>query len=163
MSNETLHRSRPKISTNDLAPAQEQTIDLASTIEKPEMAVVTDESLDSPYLKEYLKELEFMKQEVEFVVAPSEDKYAPNPVNCGVNGDIRFLQRGQRYRLPRMFLNALINTVFRVETRVYKDANGLDQTEIKKIPTSALTISVFDDPAGETGRRWLEYKMGPAY
>lgn len=163
MANGTLHRQRAQINSNELELADEQTIDLASTIEKPEMAIVTDESLDSPHLKEYLNELNFMKQEVEFMVSPSEDPNAPNPVTCGVNGVIHYLKRGETYKLPRMFVNALINTVFRVETRTYKDENGLDQTEIKKIPTNAFNISITYDPAGETGRRWLQYKMKSAY
>lgn len=164
MREETLQRTRrPQINTNELEQTNEQTIDLASTIENPEMAIVTDESLDSPHLKEYLSEMKFMEDKVEFIVSESEDPNAPNPVSCGVNGEIKHFKRGEPYTAPRKFLNALINTVFRVETRAYKDEQGLDQTEIKKIPMSGLNISILHDPAGETGPRWLQYKMKSAY
>ena len=161
MGNETLHK-RPKINTNELELSPEQTIDLASSIEKPEMAIVTDESVNSPQMQEYLKELEFMRQEVEFLVTPSDDPNAPNPVPCGVNGVIHFLKRGQTYKLPRMFLNALINPSFTVHTRTYKDAEGLDQTEIKKIPVNTVNVSIVNDPAGMLGHNWLQYKMKAA-
>lgn len=160
--NKNYPQKKAVITSSDGPIPAQHTIDLSSTVEeveRPDLAVVTDETLDSPILKEYADELAFMEDILTIVVAKSEDKNAPNPVTCAVNGETRFLERGKQYRLQRKFVDALIVTSYRPETIQFKDKLGLDQTKIENVPVLINNISILHDPAGELGNRWFLYKQ----
>lgn len=158
----------PSHTTGDFKGPEQFDIDLSSTlaadeIERPDLAVVTGADLDSPHVKEYNRDLAFMEDILEIVVHKSEDKYAPDPITCGVNGVIKVIKRGERFKMARKFVDALIKTSFRTETVQYKDANGIDQTKIENIPVQNCSVQVFHDPAGELGRKWMEYKLSNSF
>lgn len=152
--------SRPQITTKDVAPTIVNDVDLASTIalgdiDRPDLAIATETSMDDPVTAKYAKDLAFMEQEVEFMLLPTQDKTAPNPIVVGVNGINRAVYRNQRYKLARKFLNAMISTLTDVNTHEYKDEKGLSQTRVETITTPSLQIQVLNDPAGQVGMEWF--------
>jgi hypothetical protein len=155
----------PSHNSSDFKSPDNFEIDLSSTldeIERPDLAVVTDADLETPHVKEYNFITAFMEDMLTIRVAESEDPYAPNPVSAGNNGIIKLFTRGETYRVARKFVDSLIKTSFRTRTVQYKDANGLDQTKIEQIPVHNVIVQVIEDPAGDYGRKWLEYKMSTA-
>lgn len=150
---------RPRIETNDVDLPDAQTIDLSSSIDKPDLAVVMDEDLKSKNVQEYNAYLAFFEQPVTFVVNESEDQNAPKVVSTGNNGVVHFLERGKQYTLPRKFIDSLINVVHKITTQTYKDAEGLEQTRMIKTPTAAYSVSIIHDPAGSQGHRWFMHKL----
>lgn len=152
--------SRPQITTKDVAPTIVNKVDLASDIalgdiDRPDLAIATDTSMDDPVTKKYAQDLAFMEQEVEFMILPTTDKSAPNPLILGVNGVNRVAYRGQIYKMARKFLNTAINTFTDVNTEEYTDGKGLSQTRVGTITTPALQIQVLNDPAGQVGMEWF--------
>jgi hypothetical protein len=132
-------------------------------IERPDLAIVTDESMDSPAVKEYAKDLAFANEPVTFSISPTNDKNAENPVSCGVNGVRKFFTRGERYTVPRKFIEALIVGETSVEVETYKDAKMVDQTKI--VPKIALKypISIHNDPANERLVPGTKTRLGDAW
>lgn len=153
----------PDITSADVPGPEGFDIDLSSTIEKPDLAIVTDADTNSPHVIEYSKDLAFMEDVLLIEVAPSADENAPDPMTCGVNGVTKIIPRGKPMRLARKFVDALIKTTFRTKTVNFKDKDGLDQTKIEQVPTANCTVQVYEDPAGEVGRRWLQHKMLNSY
>ena len=156
----------PSHTTEDFKGPDNYEIDLSSTldeIERPDLAVVTNAALGSPHVAEYASDLAFMEDILEIVVHKSEDKYAPDPVTCGVNGVTKIIPRGQRFKMARKFVDALIKTSFRVETIEYTDKAGLQQTKTDHIPTQNCSVQIYHDPAGEVGRRWMEHKLSNSF
>lgn len=154
----------PSHSTTDFKGPEQFDIDLSSTlkaeeIERPDLAVVTDANLETPHVKEYNFITAFMEDILTVRVAESEDPYAPDPVSAGNNGVIKLFKRGEVCRVARKFIDSLIKTSFRTRTVQYKDKDGLDQTRIEQIPVHNVIVDVIEDPAGEYGRKWLQYKM----
>lgn len=151
---------RAQIETNDVGMQDSIQIPLQPGIHADDIAVVTDESVSSPLVKEYLRDIAFMEDQITFSIGMSENPHAPDPVECGVQGEKRQFYRGQRYTAPRKYVNALINVCWNIETRNRKDpATGLDVTSVERIPYQAYSISIHNDPAGVTGQKWLEFKM----
>lgn len=160
MSSNHQQTSRPKITTQDVAPTVKHSVDLSSSIaaediERPDLAIATDTSLNDPVTKQYVKDLAFMEDVVEFVVAKSHDKNEPDPLIAGVNGTNKIIQRGVKYRLPRKFLNAMINTFSDINTHEYIDSNGLSQTRVEMTTNPSLQIQLLVDPAGQEGMAWF--------
>jgi len=161
-----MSKKLPSHSSSDFEGPGNFEIDLSSTldeIERPDMAVVTDADLNSPHVLEYAKDLAFMEDMLTIQVAKSEDRNAPDPVSCGVNGVPKLFKRGEVYKVAHKFVDALIKTSFRTETIQFKDANGIDQTKIEQIPVHNVTVQVFEDPAGDVGRRWMQHKLSTPF
>lgn len=158
---------RPKVETKDVKLPDEQTIDLSKGANDVDLAVVTDDDVDKPWMKEYLSDLAFNEQIVEFSIGLDSNPNAENPVPCGCNGKIHHLERGKRYKLPRKFLDSIIRTTFRVKTKEYIDDEGLKQTRIKRIPTAAYPIAIHHDPANDGGKdlgtRWFEFQCANSF
>ena len=162
------NQKRASIQTSDVELRSESTIELGGAdhvadLDRPDLAVVTDESLASPAVSEYVKDLKFMEDILTVVVSETTDPNAENPVPCSVNGDKRLLTRGQEYRIARKFVDSLIKVEDRVTTRNYKDEQGVDQTQITKKPALKYPLSVIHDPAGEVGRRWFQHQCKNAW
>ena len=158
----------PSHTTEDFKGAEQFTIDMPSSlgndeIERPDLVVVTDADLNTPHVKEYNRITAFMEDIMEIVVHKSEDKYAPDPVSCGVNGVTKVIKRGQRVKLARKFVDALIQTSYRLDTIEYTDKAGLQQTKTEHTPVQNVTVQVFHDPAGEYGQQWMAHKLSTAY
>lgn len=156
-------KRRASIQTQDVETAAATHVDLASSvktedIERPDLIVVTGETVDSPFVKEYLNDLKFMEDILTITIGETTDKNAENPVPAGVNGDVRHLTRGQEYKLPRKFVDSLIKVEDAVTTEQYKDKDGVDQTRVKKNPSLKYPLSILHDPAGEVGRRWFQHQ-----
>lgn len=152
----------PSHTTSDFKGPENFEIDLSSTldeIERPDLAVVTDADLNTPHVKEFNRITAFMEDILTIQVSKSEDPYAPDPVTAGNNGIIKIFKRGETYKVARKFVDSLIKTSFRTQTVQFKDDNGLDQTRVDQIPVHNVIVQVFEDPAGEYGRQWLQYKM----
>jgi hypothetical protein len=159
-------RVRASIRTSDVPVADSTTVDLSSSIKDEDlhgMAIVTGESLTSPHLAEYVKDLAFMNDVLTITVSESPDPNAENPVPAAVNGETRLFTRGQEYKVQRKFVDSLIKCEDRVKTINFKDADGVDQTKIERIPTLKYPLSIHHDPAGETGRRWFKHQCSNAW
>lgn len=155
-------KGRASIETKDVESAASTEILMPSgtateDIERPDLVVVTDESINSPYVKQYAQDLAFMEDELTIVVGETTDKNAENPVPCGVNGDVRKLTRGVEYKLKRKFVDSLIKAEDTVRTVQYKDKDGVDQTKIDKAHALKYPLSIIHDPAGDVGRRWFQH------
>lgn len=151
----------PKVTTGDIAGEKEHVIDLSqkevNRNDLEDLAIVTGEDMNSPYVSEHIKILAFMEEPVTFQVAltsNSEDSPALYPSVNGVKKEVR---RGVPVTLPRKFLNVLIGTVSTVETKQYKDDRGVDQTNIVKNTMPSCPISIINDPSGEYGLKWFQY------
>lgn len=158
--NQNQRPNRPQITTKDVAPAIVSDIDIASTIslediERPDLIIATDTSMKDPVTAKYLHDLAFMEQEVDFTVLKTADKTAADPLVVGVNGVNKVLRRGERYKLARKFLNAMISTFTDVNTHEYIDSKGLSQTRVETVTTPALQIQILNDPAGAEGMEWF--------
>lgn len=152
--------SRPQITTKDVAPTITHNVDLSSkidldNIERPDLAIATDTSMSDPVTLKYAQDLAFMEQEVEFTVMKTADKTAADPLVVGVNGVNKIVKRGERYKMPRKFINAMISTFTDVGTHEYVDKDGLSQTRVETITTPALQIQILNDPAGADGFNWF--------
>lgn len=150
----------PKIITNDVAGDIHHNIDASSTIatediERPDLAIATDTSMNDPTTVQYVRDLAFMEDIVEFVVGKTKDKNEPDPIICGVNGISRVIKRDVVQRLQRKFLNALISTTTDVDTVEFVDEKGLQQTRIQTVTTPALQIQLLSDPRGRDGIEWF--------
>lgn len=157
----------PSHTTGDFKGPEQFDIDLSSTlaadeIERPDLVVVTEATLDSPHVKEYASDLKFMEDILEIEIAAADDPYAQDPLTPGVNGVIKYLYRGKTYKVARKFVDALIKTSFRTVTKQYVDAQQLVQTKIEQVPVYNCVVQVYSDPAGEVGRRWLQHKLSTA-
>lgn len=155
---------RPRIQTNDVDTGTIQsTIDLSSDINADdidrdsEISVVSGMGLDSPAMKEQMKELAFMEDIVEFTVGSDTNPFAIDPIPVGVNGVQKAFKRGQVYREARKFLNNLIIKQDNIKTVNYKDDNNVDQTKIDKTSSLVYPVSIINDPS-PNGRRWFIHK-----
>lgn len=160
--------SRPQITTKDVAPTITNNVDLSSKIklddiERPDLAIVTDDALNNPVMAKYMQDLAFMEQEVEFTVMKTADKTAADPLVVGVNGVNKIVKRGERYKMPRKFINAMISTFTDVGTHEYIDKDGLSQTRVETITTPALQIQILNDPAGADGFNWFAQAQHGTY
>lgn len=155
---------RAKIETQDVAGPDEQVVDLASTIERPETAIlVAGADMQNPATQEYMRWIAFMEEEVTISIALSDNPHAENPVTCGNNGETKKLERGRPHRIKRKFLDSLIKTTFKVVTEQYIDDNGLQQTRIRRKPASAYPISILDHgPNPQLSQRWFEFRCNEA-
>ena len=152
--------NRPQITTKDVAPTITNQVDLASTIalediDRPDLIIATQTSMNDPVTAKYAHDLAFMEQEVTFTVMKTADKSAPNPIIVGVNGPTKTVWRGERYTMARKFLNAMISTFTDVDTHEYIDHQGLSQTRVETVTTPSLQIQVLNDPAGAEGMAWF--------
>lgn len=160
--------SRASISTNDVEIRETSSIDLSSSIlaediDRPELVVVTDESLASPTVSEYAKDLKFMEDLLTISIGETTDPNAENPVACAVNGEKRVFTRGAEYKVQRKFVDALIKVEERIKTVQYRDQDNLDQTRVDKVPALKYVVSIHHDPAGDTGRRWFQHQCKNAW
>ncbi len=155
---------RAKIETGDVQGPDEETIDLASTIEHPETAIPVAGDMRDPATQEYMRWIEFMEEEVVIVIALSDNPHAENPVSCGNNGEIKHLERGRPHKIKRKFLDSLIKHKFKVVPELYTDENGLKQTRIVRRPSAVHPISIMDhgkDPM--LSQRWFEHRNREAW
>lgn len=166
MADEKKHRTQ--ISTDDVEIAGKSTVEMPGNvatddIERPDLAMVTDESLASPVVAEYVKDLRFMEDILTISIGQTTDKNAENPVPCGVNGIIKRLMRGEEYKIERKFVDSLIKREDSIKTVNYKDKDGVDQTKIEKEPALKYPLSIIYDPAGDVGRRWFQHQCKNAW
>lgn len=169
------YTKRATITTGDVEVRDDATIDLSSTIktediDRPDLAIVVDESMQSPHVTEYVKDLAFMEDILTVVVGEVPDKNAENPVPVGVNGVVKFLKRGVEYKLPRKFVDSLIKVETSVKTAQFTDASGVEQTRIDTENSLKYPISILHDPADERrhpngsplGRAWFQHQCKAA-
>lgn len=153
---------RAKVETRDVNVPEGRTIETGIEDEF-ELAVVTDEDMDKPHVKEYARDLAFNEDKITFTIGMDNNPNAEDPVPCGVNGEYKYLKRGVKHTLPRKFVDSLIKTTQTVKPETYEDANGLKQTRLKTKFTAVYPISIHHDPAGEVGVRWFEHQMANSF
>lgn len=158
---------RTQINSSDADVPEGNTLDIGRDADIDEIYVVQNESMQDDRLKALLKEeadmRAFMEEKVTFSISETDNPNAPNPVPCGVNGDVRQFYRGRVYTECRKFIDSLIKTVRAVKTRQIKDAEGVDDTVIDTTFTVAHPITIHDDPSGEKGRRWFLFQQKNAF
>ena len=160
--------TRASITTSDVELRDAVSIDLSSSIhsddiDRPDLVVVTDDTLASPIVSEYVKDLKFNEDILTFSISETTDVNAENPVGAAVNGQVGKFYRGVEYKVPRKMIDSLIKVEDRVKTVQYKDADGVDQTRIEKVPALKYALSIHHDPAGEVGRRWFQHQCKNAW
>lgn len=151
-----------------MATADQTQIDMPGNVatedlDRPDLIAVTGDTLDSPIVKEYARDLAFMEDELTISISQTTDKNAENPVPCGCNGEVKWLRRGELYKIKRKFVDSLIKVEDAVETQQYKDKDGVDQTRVIRTPALKYPVNVHNDPAGELGRRWFEHQCKHAW
>lgn len=159
------NRKRPSIRSEDVSEGtHEHKVDLASTIatddiERPDLAVVTGEDLKSPNVAKYAEDLAFMEEEVTFIIGAGNDN-DPIVIPVGVNGDLKYLNRGVEHTLPRKFLNELLSSAHSsVNTENYDDSEGAKQTRITKRTQHSYSVSMVKEPSAEKGWAWFRAKQ----
>jgi len=160
------NKIKANITTADVDQPKATTIEMASDIqnvERPDLISITDDTLASPHVSEYIKDLKFMEDILTISIGETTDENAENPVPCGVNGEVRRLTRGVEYKLQRKFVDSLIKREDRIKTVNYKDEDNVDQTRVEKKPALKYPISIINDPAGEAGRRWFKHQVNNAW
>ena len=160
--------ARASIQTSDVEGPAATTVMMESDVEtdnivRDDLAIVTDDTLQSPAVAEYVKDLKFMEDIVTFFIGESTDKNAENPVPAGVNGAVRLFTRGVEYKVQRKFIDSLIKREDQVKTVNYKDSEGVDQTKVEKVPAMKYALSIIHDPAGDLGRRWFQHQQRNAW
>lgn len=161
-------KPQPKVDvrTSDVEIAGATEVDLSSnieTVERPDLITVTDDTMASPHVAEYIKDLKFMEDELTIIIGETTDPNADNPVLCAVNGETKRLMRGTEYKLKRKFVDSLIKREDRIKTVNFKDEDGVDQTKVMRTPAMRYAVSIVNDPAGETGRRWFQHQCKNAW
>lgn len=151
-----MKHQRPMINTSDVRGTESHIIDAHSSIptDEIEIAVVTNEDINSDSIAKYARDLHFMEQEVTFILANTNNKNDPNPIMVGVNGEERVIWRSQSYTLARKFLNTLFETVHEMGTQQYQDNNGVTQTRFVRTVSPAYSVTVMQDTP--EGRKWFE-------
>lgn len=154
--------------SGDFEGPKSHEIDMASSIatediERPDLITVTDDTLQSPHVQEYIKDLQFMEDPITFLIGDTTDPNAERVVSCGVNGERKDFVRGQEYKAARKFIDSLIKKNTNVKTQQYKDMDGVDQTKFVTNGALVYPISIIHDPAGETGRRWFQHACANAW
>ncbi len=150
---------RAHIESNDVGLQDPVSVLLEPGISADDFAVVTEDTMNSKAIQEYARDLAFMEEKVTFSIAHSDSPNAIDPVECGVQGVKMQFKRGQHYTVARMFINALINICFNVETLNKKDPQtGLDITEVIRKPYQAYPISIHSDPS-PYGMKWFEFRL----
>lgn len=165
------YNRRPSITSEDADGKENFSINADSSIatddiDRPDLAIVTDESMQSPTVSEYIKDLQFMEDVLTIIVNEVPDKNAENPVPAAVNGVTKFFKRGQEYRVERKFVDSLIRSEASVKTTQFKDDQNLDQTKIEVSHSLKYPISIIHDPADEKrhpsgqplGRAWFMHQ-----
>jgi hypothetical protein len=159
----------PGITSGDIELSEGVTIDapLGAPVDHDQLYAVHNESMHDERMQKLMAEekamRDFFEEKVTFSIGPSSDQYAIDPVPCGVNGEHRFFKRGERYTVARKFVEALIRVAHRVKTQQIKDANNVDNTEIKTEPYLVYPIQIWSDPSGtgehERGGRWFQHQI----
>lgn len=151
-----MKHQRPMINTSDVRGTESHFIDAHSSIptDEIEIAVVTNEDINSDSIAKYARDLRFMEEPVTFILANTNNKNDPNPILVGVNGEERVIWRSQVYTLARKFLNTLFETVHEMSTQQYQDQNGVTQTRFVRTVSPAYSVSVMQDTPD--GRKWFE-------
>lgn len=158
---------RPAIESDDIT--KEMTDELVQQsgiddeVETPEFYKVTGESLEDERIKKLMAEdkkmRDFFEEKVTFEIQHSDEENPIDPVSCGVNGEHRHFYRGKHYTEARKFLSSIIKTKRKTKPKSYKDANGVDQTELVTTFKPVFPIQVHHDPSGETGMRWFRHQQ----
>lgn len=159
---------RTSHNTGDFEGPQNHEIEAHSSIatadiERPDLIMVTDDTLQSPHVQEYIKDSQFMEDQVAFLIGDTTDQNAERIVSCGVNGERKDFERGKEYRAARKFIDSLIKKNTNVKTVQYKDDDGVDQTRFVTNAALVYPISIISDPAGEVGRRWFQHACANAW
>jgi hypothetical protein len=164
--------ARASIETKDVEGPKATTVmmegDVATeNVERPDLAIVTDEDINSPTVKEYIKDLKFNEDILTFSIGESTDKNAENPVPAGVQGQVKHFTRGVEYKAARKFVDSLIKREDSIKTVNYKDKDNVDQTKIEKLPAMKYALSIHHDPANDDGSklgsRWFQHQCKNAW
>lgn len=145
--------------TDDYLDAEEDVLDMmqANTAHLvANMTTIGEREFDmraAEGINEYEK---FMEMGVVISVNETTDDNAPPLVGVGVNGDVRWLPRGPKIRLPRKFLEVLAKAQERkIKSERNPDPGAEEGMNIKKRNAQAYSFSVIHDPHPK-GRAWLE-------
>lgn len=168
MGNNTLHntkihnnQSTARIESTDIDLGDDKEYLLGTSAETPDLIVVTDDGIGTPWIKQYADELKFNEEVVEFHIALSEDPQASQVIEGGCNGEMFRVERGMVTKLKRKLLASLIGRTHDISTKEYTDDEGLKGTKIVKKPITPYSVSITNDPsgthAGSVGRRWFSY------
>ena len=152
---------RVAIETRDVESAAPVSLDTNSSVKNDEidrhdLAVVTNESMDSPNVAAYAKELAFNEDMLTISIAKVNDPNAENPVTAGVNGILKSFYRGEEYKVARKFVDQLIVTEKIPTTHTYDDKEGVKQTKIDVDFKMKYPISIIHDPSPH-GRAWFQW------
>lgn len=148
------------VGVNDVDMPDDLLLDLNLNDPLENLAIVTEDTMQSARIAEYARDLAFMEDVLTFTIGMSEIPHAVDPVECAVNGEKRAFYRGREYKEKRKFVNTLLNVTWDIGLLNKKDAStGLDVSTIQRIPRQAVNINITHDPAGAVGSKWFAYKL----
>lgn len=148
------------VGVDDIDMQDDLLLDLNLNEPLENLAIVTEDTMQSARIAEYARDLAFMEDVLTFTIGMSEIPHAVDPVECAVNGVKRAYYRGREYKDKRMFVNTLLNVTWDINVVSRKDpATGLDISTIQRTPRQAVNINITHDPAGAVGSKWFAYKL----
>lgn len=106
---------------------------------------------------DYMRDLKFMEEPVEFMIAPAFDPSEEPVISCGVNGQNKILERNKPYTLPRKFVNVLIVLQDRIDTVVEEDPKTRVQVT-KTVVTRSLKYPIQLLQDTKLGHDWFKWK-----
>lgn len=89
-------------------------------------------------------------------IAESNDPNAPTHAFVGCNGEQLWIPRGQKVRIPRMFVEILARSQsMRIKTVQNHDMNRDEAIDTVRKNSADYPVAVHHDPAGARGSKWL--------
>ena len=135
-------------------PEFEEAVDyrhMKFTLTAPQVQTVTETEF-----KTLAEQEKFMQDMLVVEIHKSGDKNAPPQVAIGLNGDICWLPRGRKIKLPRGLLGVLLQSQERTYTTERNQDPNADEGYVAKAANSlCYPVNVLYDPRPAEGRRWM--------
>ena len=151
-----MNKQKSMINTSDVATPESRQIDLDKELDGggKEILLVNDDA----GTEEYAWWLNFMNDDVTFIINQTTNKEDEKVITCALNGAVRYFERGVKYTVKRGFLIAIIRTQSTPTVTPHVDSDGLSQTKIVEVWSSKYPISIINDPSGKVGMSWFEHQ-----
>lgn len=115
-------------------------------------------AIDSPLESDHFRELAFMEEEIEVMVAETEDANAENPVIVGNNGIFKVFFRGHPTVAKRKFVDCLIVKSGRVTTPETLNGAGERTNLIKQHNAHKYPFTLIQD-RNPKGIEWMRRRL----
>ncbi len=142
------------LESGDYVPEFDDVVDysqLKFTLVAPQIKVVGDREF-----KAVAEQEAFMQHKLVISINKNNDKNTPPMVAVGLNGDICWLPRGRKIRVPRGLVGCLAQSHERTFTTPREENPNADQGfKIEQESAPTYPFNVLYDPDPQRGARWL--------